>query len=210
MNENGITFAQLVAFASGDLPEADAAIVESYLAATPPASANAARLREVIETLRKDDSTPPTAEAVRRALAAWSERGAAPDWLRQAERIVAAIVFDSRQRLAVAGFRGPASGFQLAYESPRGRVDLQVLPQPQPANDRWRLRGQVSAADEAAVGDVALVSSGTEEPVAETTPDEHGRFSVDAAAGEYDLVVELDQGRRAIVAPGLAIGTQIE
>jgi hypothetical protein len=53
------------------------------------------------------------------------------------------------------------------------------------------------------------VAGGTAEAVAETTPDRHGRFKIDAPAGVYDLLVQLDAGERVIVAPDLAIGTEI-
>jgi len=211
MSGNGITFEQLVGYASGDLDAAEVSIVESYLAAMPNAATNANRLREVIETLRADDA-PPTAEAVRRALAAWSGRkaGTVLEWLRHAERVVAEVVFDNRQRLAMPGFRGAASTYQLAYTCPSGRVDLQILKHSGSSDASWRLRGQVAPTDELAVGSVALVSGGTTEAVAVTTPDPHGRFKIDSPPGVYDLLVELDRGRRVIVARDIAIGTETD
>jgi len=212
MSGNGITFEQLVDYASGDLDAAEVSIVETYLAAMPNAAANATRLREVLETMRTDDARPPTAEAVRRALAAWSDRraGTVLELLRHAERVVAEVVFDNRQRLAMPGFRGAASTHQLAYECPCGRVDLQILQRPGSPDDSWRLRGQVAPADEPVVGSVVLVSGGTAEAVAVTTPDPHGRFKIDSPPGVYDLLVELDHGRRVIVAPDIDIGTEID
>ncbi|MHC4080508.1 MAG: anti-sigma factor family protein [Planctomycetota bacterium] len=212
MSENGVTFEQLAAYASGDLDGAEASVVESYLAAIPSAEANVARLREVIDTMRTDDAEPPTAEAVRRALAVWADRraGRILEWLRHAERVVAEVVYDNRQRLAMPGFRGAASTYQSAYECPCGRVDLQILRRPRSPDAWWRLRGQVSPVDAPAVGSVAIVSSGTEEAVAVTTPDRHGRFKIDSPPGVYDLLVELDYGERVIVAPRIAMGTEID
>ena len=68
----------------------------------------------------------------------------------------------------------------------------------------------MSAANEPTIGSVSLVSGGTAEAVAVATPDRHGRFKIDSPPGVYDLVVELDRGRRAIVAPDLAIGTEFD
>jgi anti-sigma factor RsiW len=212
MCENGITFEQLVAYASGELSGADAAIVEAYLAAAPHRAEKLQRLRHAIETMRRDDSAAPAPDAVRRARALWLQRAesTALAWLRQAERLVATVVFDSRQRLALPGFRGGASTYQMAFECDAGRVDLQVLPRPQPAGGTWRLRGQVAPAGDTTVESAALVSGGTAEAVAETTPDRHGRFKIDAAPGDYDLLVQLDGGQRVIVAPGLALGADVE
>jgi anti-sigma factor RsiW len=212
MSGNGVTFEQIVAYASGELDVAEASVVEAYLTAIPNASADAAMLREVIDTLRADDTVPPTAEAVRRALAAWSVRRAGKilDWLRQAEHVVADVVFDNRDRLAMPGFRGAASTCQLAYKSSSGRVDLQARRIPRSPNGWWRLRGQVSQADTPAIGSVAIVSSGTQEAVAVTKPDRYGRFKMDSPPGVYDLLVELDFGDRVIVAPDIAFGTEID
>jgi hypothetical protein len=178
----------------------------------PNTAADIAKLREVLETLCTDDTEPPTAEAIRRALAAWSVRraGRILEWLRQAERVVADVVYDNRQRLAMPGFRGTASTCQLAYKSSSGRVDLQVRRIPQSLNGWWRLRGQVSHADTLAIGSVAIVSSGTQEAVAVTKPDRYGRFKIDSPPGVYDLLVELDYGERVIVAPDIAFGTEID
>ncbi|MHC4426986.1 MAG: anti-sigma factor family protein [Planctomycetota bacterium] len=212
MSGNGVTFEQIVAYACGDLDDAEASVVESYLAAIPNAAVDVASLREVIDTLRTDDSEPPTAEAIRRALAAWSVRrtGKILGWLRQAEHVVADVVYDNRQRLAMPGFRGAASTCQIAYKSSSGRVDLQVRRIPRSPNGWWRLRGQVSHADTPAIGSVAIVSSGTQEAVAVTKPDRYGRFKIDSPPGVYDLLVELDYGDRVIVAPDIAFGTEID
>ncbi|MHC5005744.1 MAG: anti-sigma factor family protein [Planctomycetota bacterium] len=212
MSGNGVTFEQLVAYACGDLDDAEASVVESYLAAIPNAAADIAKLREVLETLCTDDTEPPTAEAIRRALAAWSVRraGRILEWLRHAEHVMAEVVYDNRQRLAMPGFRGAASTCALAYKCPDGRVDLQVRRIPRSPNGWWRLRGQVSHADTPAIGSVAIVSAGTQEAVAVTKPDRYGRFKIDTPPGVYDLLVELDYGERVIVAPDIAFGTEID
>lgn len=208
MRQEKITFEHLVAYTSGELGACDAAMVEAYLADLPEAARTARRLHEVMSTLRADDTVPATADAVRRALATSSPFATpAPDWLAPL-RLIARLVFDSRAQLAVAGYRGGAARYQLAYESEPVRLDLQVLPRERSAGDAWRLRGQVTVHRDAQLGEVALLAERTETLVATAIPDHLGRFKIDSPSGVYDLRIELDDGTRSIVAPRLEIGPE--
>ena len=57
----------------------------------------------------------------------------------------------------------------------------------------------------ALVGPVTLLPTGGGETL-ETTTDPHGRFKLEPPAGVYDMLIELDHGQRAILAPGLEVG----
>ena len=160
--------------------------------------------------LQADDSEPPTAEAVRRALGLLRRRDAEPalDWLAPV-RVLARLVFDSRTTADLVGYRGSADGYQLAYECDSARLDLQLLPRHGADADAWRLRGQVTLHDNSTLGEVSLVRDHCGSIVATVEPDCLGRFKIDSASGVYDLRIELDEGRRSVVAPRLQVGPEI-
>lgn len=205
MPEQEVTFEQLAAYASGELSGAEAARIEAWLA--PEAARNVGLLREVIETLRSDDTEPATPSAIRRAVAALAAERSG--WLSAARQLLAELIHDSRWQLAPGGYRGgPAgAGYQLSYDSSWGRVDVQVLPPSPPSSRGYRVRGQVNAVAGAAAGDVVLRQRGGDAVLASGT-DDFGRFKIEADPGAYDLLIELDGGARTIVAPGLEIGPE--
>ena len=212
MKQRIITFEHLVAYASGELTGRDASMVEAYLAVLPEAARDVRRLQEVIQVLRADESVAPTAEIVRRTLGMLHgrepEEALAVDWVAPV-RVVARLVFDSRNTVALCGYRGSADGYQLAYESDSARLDLQVLPRAGADVDAWRLRGQVTLHDNATLGEVSLVRDHCGSVVATVEPDCLGRFKIDSASGVYDLRIELDEGTRSVVAPRLQVGPEI-
>jgi anti-sigma factor RsiW len=209
MKEDRISFETLVAYADGGLDPDQRGRIEAYLAAVPEAARHVADLRDVLQTMRADDSEPPTAGAVRRALAAWHARGDVTilGWLQEAERIVARLVFDGRARLVVPGFRGGPSSYQLAYECDSGRVDLRILPRRKP-DDTWRIRGQVAVTGTATPVAVALTIAGDQSALATASADEFGRFALHCPPGLYDLLIRLNEARQVLVAPGLRVGEE--
>jgi anti-sigma factor RsiW len=207
MRQENVTFEQVVAYASGELTGREASTVMAYLAVLPEAARTAQRLQEVIQRLRDDDTVPGSAVAVRRALALLQSRDdvPTPDWLAPI-RLFATLVFDSRAQFAMAGYRGSAASYQLAFESEPARVDLQILPQDGTVGDRWRVRGQVTVRDDAEVDAVTLVAEHTDTALATAVPDQAGRFKMDSVAGVFDLRIDLDDGTRTVIASRLEIG----
>lgn len=207
MKERTITFEQLIAYASGELRADEAALVEAHLAAAPTRAGSIARLREVLETMRQDDSEQPQQEVVQRAISAFADLSAVSQsgWLELARHVVASLVFDSRARPLMAGFRGGCAGYQLAYECEPARIDLQVSPGAGEQPGQVRVRGQVTARDAAVLGSVSVVDAGSEEVSAWAVPDRFGRFKLDLEGGAYDLLVGLDHGRLRVIAPGLDV-----
>ncbi len=209
MKQRSIRFQQLVAYASGELEGQEAAQVEAYLARWSIAAGDVTRLRETLEIMRSDDSEEPTPEAVGRALAvvARSRKPVAPRRpLAGLDRILTRLVFDSRAQLAIPGYRGPASSYQLAYECEQGRIDLHVLPTSPVARGWYRIRGQVAWRSKVDSGFVCLIKKGADEPVESVMSDQHGRFRVDAPPGVYDLLIEVAQGDQVLVASDLDLG----
>ncbi len=207
MRQENITFEQLVAYASGELTGREDSMVEAYLAVLPAVARSTQRLGEVIQRLRADDTAPATPAAVRRALNLLQplDEVPTPDW-RAPIRLFAKLVFDSRSQLAMAGYRGSAASYQLAFESGPARVDLQILPQDRGVGERWRVRGQVTVRDGAELGAVTLVAEHTDTAVATAVPDQAGRFKLDSPAGVFDLRIDLDEGTRSVVARRLEVG----
>jgi len=207
MKQEHVTFEQLVAYASGELTGREVSMVEAYLAVLPAVARTTERLHEVILRLRTDDTVPATPAAVRRALNLLQtlDEVPTPDWLAPI-RILARLVFDSREQLAMAGYRGSGASYQLAFDCEPARVDLQILPQDRAVGERWRVRGQVTVRDGAEIGAVTLVAAHTDTVVATAVPDQAGRFKLDAHAGVFDLRIDLDDGARSIVAPRLEVG----
>ena len=207
MKQENVTFEQLVAYASGELTGREVSTVEAYLAVLPAVARTTQRLQEVIQRLRSDDTAPATPAAVRRALNLLQtlDEVPTPDWLAPI-RLFAKLVFDSRAPLAMAGYRGSAASYQLAFESEPARVDLQILPRDPAVGDRWRVRGQVTVRDGAELGVVTLVAEHTDTAVATAVPDAAGRFKLDSPAGVFDLRIDLDEGTRTVVAPRLEVG----
>ena len=211
MKQQNVTLTNLIAYASGELNGQAAAMVEAYLAVVPEAAQATRRLQEVIDTLRTDDTQVPSADAVLRALKILQPARSEPlaDWLGPI-RVLARLVFDSRNRPALAGYRGEASSCQVAFESDPARLDLQITPQGEPSHGTWRLRGQVSTRDDAGIDSVSLLRHRTSTVVAAVVPDDVGRFKLTSGPGVYDLQIELDQGTRTVLAPGLEVGPEFE
>jgi anti-sigma factor RsiW len=196
---------QLVAYATGELPVEDTALVERHLAEYPDKHAFVNRIRDAVFTMRTDDSVAPSPAAVQRTLEAMRDerRAAWTEWIDRAKRFVSELVFDSRMQIAVAGHRGAAEGYQLGYESDAARIDLSVTPAGTTPR-RWRVRGRVTAHGDDAPGAVVLRLRGTREAVASAAVDEGGRFVIDPEPGVYDLIVRM--GETAAVAGGVEVG----
>ncbi|MBK8915592.1 MAG: hypothetical protein IPM64_13535 [Phycisphaerales bacterium] len=198
----------LLAWAAGELPAAEACSVEAALAGAPELARRASRFRRVVELMRSDDSLPVPASLLAEAKALFAGRKAAvaaPGWLESLKRVVAALVYDSRPRAALAGLRSAASeSFQLSFESEHADVDVQFDALPLDAGDppRWRMLAQVTPRGDAAVESAVLVNAGTLDAVAQAAADETGLIRIDVSGGRFDLLVAV--GGNLIVIPGVS------
>jgi hypothetical protein len=198
---------KLLAYAAGDLTAPEFEAIERILARDRTAREIVATYRSVIMTVASDQSAQPPAHALEAAKAIFDpnaiRRGARGglDWTSSLRQIVATLVFDSRVQPALAGYRGGSSGFELGFASDAGEIDLQAEPvrdeRPTPSGaTRWRIIGQVSPNEE--TGDqpmpevgVALVKRDEAKPARAIDADEHGVFTIQADAGDYDLHVRI-------------------
>ena len=205
MKGQPIAYETLLAYAAGELAEAEAAPVAARLAVEPEAAATVALYRAVRDTVANDDSVAPPAAFLARAKGIFPRRPReATGPLAALRRVVATLSFDSRSGLALAGYRGgAAAGYQLAYESDAGDVDLQLEPGAAPAAP-WRLLGQVGVDDETPGIRVVLAPVGAAAPAAETEADPHGVFSAQVMPGTYEMTVTLPTA--VMVVPELEVG----
>lgn len=184
-------FAQLLAYAVGELDESAAASVERTIAASPLAQAELARIRSILQTLRTDDSVAAPDSLVRRAQAIFESTTAARPGIADAlRRVLARLVFDSRAEVALAGFRGVEDSFQLSYESELATLDLECDLSGDPNRPTWSIIGQIESDTGAGGLNAVLYPTGSTTPVARTVTDEHGVFRMELSAGAYELHVE--------------------
>ena len=194
MNDKRVSYEQLIAYAAGDLDCAAADFVRGHLEQSVEAAAVVERFRTVVETLRGDDSRAAPADVMARAKALFADRrvAATPSLLETAVRVIGELVHDSRPQAALVGVRGAALAYQLAFESERVDVDLEVEPEEIGGSSLLRISGQITPRDEADVIRTAVfVVPGTTEIASTIKPDRHGVFSLTLASGTYDLLITL-------------------
>ncbi len=206
MSTPRIDYRKLVAYAAGDLSETEASKFGAQLAQDLDAAATVRRFRTARAIIQSDDGLDPPPKAVARAFAIFSPPAVkrSGSWWEALDQILATLVFDSRGQSAVAGYRyrGTDGGFQLCFECEPADVELQVEPtdrfsreaEPRPI---WQVMGQIVAARRAPNLEVALVRQGSTIPVAETSADSHGIFSLEAPSGRYDLFIR--HGNESVV-----------
>ncbi len=204
MSKPTIDYRKLVAYAAGDLSEAEASEFGAQLERDLDAAATVRRFRAAREIIQSDDGFDPPPEAVARACSIFSPPPAeqrSGSWWEALEQIVAALVFDSRCQPAVAGYRdgGTDGGFQLCFECEPVEVELQVDPTERFSGEGvptpiWRVMGQIVATRRAPNTGVALVRQGSTGPTVETSADSQGIFSLEAPSGRYDLLIRYGNG----------------
>jgi hypothetical protein len=197
-----IPYEDLIAYAAGDLagPRADA--VRRRVEVDAPSARIVQRFRQVVQTLRNDDSVVPPADVIRRAKLIFAERrvAARPGLLDTLSRIVADLVHDSRPQPAFAGVRGAAAAYQLAFESELADVDLEIERHEASGAKLCRIAGQISVRDEAtAAKSITFTAAGSGEAAATVAPDSHGAFDAEIAPGVYDLTIDMS-GKTVVLA----------
>ena len=196
------TYEQLVAYAAGEMGPAEAELVRAYLLTNQSVAGEFAAIESIIKTMRTDCSVSAPADSIAAAKAIFRPQPAGTPWWQRLAQAAAELVFDSRMQPALAGFRSSGgSGFQLAFESDAGSVDLQFDPQDE-TREHWRIMGQVSPADGPNAEVAVLVTAGNER-VGEASADDSGVFSLDIDRGEYDLCVRVRD--RVLRLPGIRV-----
>jgi len=193
-----MTFEDLVSYVLGETSEELRLRIQRRAAESSTVRETIELIRTVHRTISEDQTFEPSAPALRAARRALSGPTLAERAVRGVRRIVAALEFDSRATPAMAGLRGPATEFQLAFTSEVANVDLDMSPGRSGDGSRWVLRGQVDSEAPAAVRSATLCPIGSPEPVARATLDESGLFKMEVPSGSYELTLEMGQTSLAV------------
>lgn len=118
------------------------------------------------------------------------------DW----DLIVATLVEDTREREAIAGFRGVATSYQLTFDADGVEVHLQIMPD---AGDDSvvTVMGQIEGDGAERVEVLSMVGG---DVVAGGACDEHGYFTLQIGVGTYDLAIVA--GARRIIIRAVEMG----
>ncbi len=199
MSSAKVNYEQLIAYAAGELSPEQAGQVQAYLAANPKAAEPIALYKQAQAALQADQSAAPPAELVAKAKAIFASSPSEPaaTWLDHLQQLIADLVFDSRAEPALAGYRGPATTFQLSFECEAANIDLEAEPitsagATTPDQMRWRIMGQVDWQEAPSPVQIAVVEPGSKNPLAEAIADEHGMFEVEVPAGRFDVLFQAD------------------
>lgn len=220
MSNTSFTIQDLVALASNELPSEQHSAIEAWAAGQPEMAKALNQLRNVIDSMRRDDSEDMSSEAIQKAFdiftitetvteATTKSPTLIEQLLAKAGSVIAEMVFDSRVAPAMAGFRRSASrNYQLAYECEAGRIDMQITPVSDMGKKTCRIRGQVTCEGDTGMSGATVIklhNTETDEVLGDVSPDEHGQFRMDTLPGVYNLVVEINSNAGAIIAQEVPI-----
>lgn len=200
------SFERLIDYLDKRLPEAESAGVAAHLATS---CADCAEIRDWYQLVRKvaasDDTVAPPPWVLKRAVRIFDTQRGRPKLAARIGQAIAALVFDSFARPALAGVRSTeTANRQLLYRAGDYTIDLQIAPS---EHTRADLIGQVLKQGDPTFESVAGLSLGIalgDSVVFSTVTDEMGEFKVSGLEqGIYDLRVELSDG--SITVPNLPL-----
>lgn len=198
MTSNRIKYEQLIEYAAGQLSGDEHAKISAYVKANPTVAQTVAMYRQAHLAVGTDESIAPPEQLVAKAKSIFTVQPQAPaiSWLDQLQQIIAELVFDSRVQPALAGIRGVGTTFQASYEAEQVSVDIEAEPIEESigessSQERWRVMGQIDMPESASNVAVAMIPTESTAAIAakQTVTDEHGMFTVEVDAGNYDLLI---------------------
>ncbi|HSB11896.1 MAG TPA: hypothetical protein VLM38_20590 [Blastocatellia bacterium] len=200
------SFERLIDFLDNRLQESDGAQIANHLARGCEGCAeNRDWYQRVRGVAASDDSIAPPAWVLKRAVRVFDTARQRPRLGKRIGQAIAALVFDSFARPALAGVRSTeTANRQLLYSAGDYSVDLQIAQSEQARAD---LIGQVLKEGETTFESVSgltlnLAREGT--VVFSTVTDAMGEFKISGMEpGVYDLRVELSEG--SITVPDLPL-----
>jgi hypothetical protein len=190
-------FERLIDYLDGRLTGTEADRHSAHLAADCHACAETRKWYVNLKTVvAADDSIEPPPWVLKRAIRMFETQRARPRLVERVGQKIAALLFDSLTRPAVAGVRSTeTANRQLLYRAGDYSIDLQVAPSDQSRAD---LMGQVLKEGETAfqsVAGLALSLNRKGEDVCSVVTNEMGEFKIKAIQqGNYDLSVVTPEG----------------
>lgn len=190
-------FERLIDHLDGRLTGAELDRLSAHLATDCSACAETRNWYESLKAvMASDDSCEPPPWVLKRAIRMFEVERARPRLVERVGQKIAALLFDSLTRPAVAGVRSTeTANRQLLYRAGDYSIDLQVAPSDQSHAD---LIGQILKEGETAfqsVAGLALSLSRKDETVCSIVTNEMGEFKIKAIQqGEYDLNVVTPEG----------------
>ena len=190
-------FEQLIDYLDNRLEGAQASRVADHLAT---GCTDCGEIREwfaqLRDTVSSDDSVAPPAWVFKRAIRIFDTERHSPKLAERIGNAIAALIFDSFARPALAGVRSTeTANRQLLYRAEDYGIDLQILPAEQNHAD---LIGQVLRENDPTFESVAgltLRFAREGKALLSTVTDERGEFKINGIKqGVYDLQIELPEG----------------
>jgi len=181
-----IPFRQLSDFVSGDLPLVERVDVEVHVAICSRCAEELAELERLTELMRTDlgEEAPP--HVIKRALKLFRARSQQQNTFSDVRRRVRAVLhFDSMGLTPAFGVRsGKPGARQLLFSTGVDEIDLRI----EPADQEWRISGQVLGESTASGTAVLQGDAGT----SETVLNELSEFTLPPVqAGTYKLILNL-------------------
>jgi anti-sigma factor RsiW len=208
MNDHPVSNDDLLGYAFGDPDQTNTPDLAAHVAACPACAATLARFALVQSTVRAEATLVPSVAAMARVKALINGRGlpatVRPSVFATLKHVVASLTFDGRSAFALAGLRGTTDAYLLRYAHDEIDVDLEIAPAEEQEIERWRITGQVSAAEPTGSLELAFAEVGSTQAVVDVLSDDDGMFFANLSRGRYDLLIRMAEN--VIVVPDLEVG----
>lgn len=189
-------------YLDGRLDATESAVLQAHLVAgCQSCNADRAWYERVRHIAASDESIEPPPWIIKRALKIFTQPRTQPGLAARVGHLIAALVFDNRERPALAGVRSTAAdNRQLLYRAATYSIDLQIAAlEP----ERAAVTGQLLREGEMLFESVchlplALIRNG--QTVRATSTNERGEFTIPPIeCGQYDLRIDTSDADITIV-----------
>ena len=188
-------------YLDGRLDPTESAAIQAHRAECEACNADGAWYERVRHIAASDDSIEPPSWIIKRALRIFAHPQLQPSLAARVGYLIAALVFDNRERTVLAGVRSTAAdNRQLLYRAAAYSIDLQIV---ELEPERAEVTGQLLREGEMLFESVchlplALIRDG--QTVRATATNERGEFTIKPVeCGQYDLRIDTNDADITIV-----------
>lgn len=204
MSSDEINNELLIAYAAGNLPQEDAARVESRIAHDAAAKATVARYRLAASVRQNDDTVEPPAGVVAKAKAIFRPIAQPARSLRDAvQTVIARLIYDSRLQPAAVRAGDAQRRVQLTYAAEDIEIELQAERDLQSGGGRWRVTCQITGDELPQDIQIVISPAGVDQTVFERTIEGDEMFSLNLASGTYEIRANI--GNAVMVIPEMVL-----